>query len=123
MRPAWWQFSGASRYTGANPYRSTTITGWRYYRADRRSAVSLPINTVGQAVSLLSANNLTLIAGDKILVSGLTIEFAAGQSWAVLGPNGSGKSTLLNIIGLLDEPSAGKITIGDKPIQNLSETS
>ncbi|MCL4105681.1 UNVERIFIED_CONTAM: hypothetical protein GTU68_023748 [Idotea baltica] len=40
---------------------------------------------------------------------------------AVWGPSGSGKSTLCNLIGLLDEPTSGEITLGDQPAANLSD--
>lgn len=36
---------------------------------------------------------------------------AAGDFCAILGPSGSGKSTLMNIIGLLDRPSAGEVSV------------
>ena len=71
-------------------------------------------------MSLLSANNLTLIAGDKVLVSDLTIEFAAGQSWAVLGPNGSGKSTLLNCLAGLRQPDSGEVRLGESSLDKLT---
>ena len=32
---------------------------------------------------------------------------------AIWGPSGSGKSTLCNLIGLLDDPTSGEITLGD----------
>ena len=39
----------------------------------------------------------------------------------LLGPSGSGKSTLLQVVGLLDKPSSGQITINGKDVQSLSE--
>lgn len=40
---------------------------------------------------------------------------------AILGPSGSGKSTLMHIIGLLDQPSSGKILIEGKDVSRLSD--
>ena len=45
----------------------------------------------------------------------------AGQSVAVTGPSGSGKSTLLNIIGALDEPTAGKVLLDGRDLSVLNE--
>jgi len=45
----------------------------------------------------------------------------AGQSVAVTGPSGSGKSTLLNIIGALDEPTAGKVLLDGRNLSMLNE--
>lgn len=60
-------------------------------------------------MNVLTANNLTLVAGDKVLVENLNIEFQNGQNWAVLGPNGSGKTTLLHTLAGLTQPLSGKI--------------
>jgi iron complex transport system ATP-binding protein len=62
-------------------------------------------------MSMLSAHNLALVAGDKMLVSSLTLAFEPGQSWAVLGPNGSGKTTLLTCLAGLRQPDAGEIQL------------
>ncbi len=38
-----------------------------------------------------------------------------------MGPSGSGKTTLLNLVAGLDQPSEGKIRVGDKIISGMSE--
>ena len=50
---------------------------------------------------------------------GLTIE--SGEFVALMGPSGVGKSTLLHLIGGLDQPTSGSVTIGEQRIDNLSE--
>jgi putative ABC transport system ATP-binding protein len=55
-------------------------------------------------------------------VDGITLEIAAGEAVAVMGPSGSGKSTLLNLIGGLDRPTNGAITVAGERIDRLSET-
>jgi len=49
----------------------------------------------------------------------LTIE--AGEILSIMGPSGSGKSTLLNLIGLLDQPSQGKILLDGKEVGDKGE--
>jgi putative ABC transport system ATP-binding protein len=51
---------------------------------------------------------------------GITLDVNSGDFLAVVGPSGSGKTTLLNLIGALDVPTNGQITVLDK---NLSEMS
>jgi lipoprotein-releasing system ATP-binding protein len=46
------------------------------------------------------------------VLRGVSLELAAGDSLVIVGPSGSGKSTLLNIIGTLDEPTAGSVRLG-----------
>ncbi|MCI0359546.1 MAG: ABC transporter ATP-binding protein [Planctomycetaceae bacterium] len=41
-----------------------------------------------------------------------SLELSAGQNAAIVGPSGSGKSTLLHIIGTLDAPTSGSVTLG-----------
>lgn len=51
----------------------------------------------------------------------VSLQLRSGDSLAVVGPSGSGKSTLLQIIGTLDQPTSGQVTIdGDDPFA-LSE--
>jgi lipoprotein-releasing system ATP-binding protein len=46
-----------------------------------------------------------------------------GEFSALIGPSGSGKSTLLNIVGLLDQPTRGKLYISGKDTSTLDEAS
>ena len=49
----------------------------------------------------------------------LTVE--PGELVSVMGPSGCGKSTLLNLMGLLDEPTEGKIALDGKPIDRYGD--
>jgi lipoprotein-releasing system ATP-binding protein len=50
-----------------------------------------------------------------------TLTLAKGESLAITGPSGSGKSTLLNIIGTLDRPSTGRVTLDGQDLSTLSD--
>lgn len=52
-------------------------------------------------------------------LNGISLEIEQGEFAALVGTSGSGKSTLLNLIGGLDVPTEGKITIRDREIQSL----
>jgi len=50
----------------------------------------------------------------------LDLDVAAGEFLALMGPSGSGKTTLLNLIGGLDRPDSGEITVAGQRIDKLS---
>jgi lipoprotein-releasing system ATP-binding protein len=53
-----------------------------------------------------------------VVLRGCSLALSAGENLAILGPSGSGKSTLLQIIGTLDRPTNGTLTLGgDDPFQ------
>src|SRR5580693_6540678 len=54
------------------------------------------------------------------VLHGLTLSIPRGDYVALMGPSGSGKTTLLNLIGGLDQPSSGEITVGGHRIDRLS---
>jgi len=54
------------------------------------------------------------------VLHGLTLDIPKGDYVALMGPSGSGKTTLLNLIGGLDQPTAGEIKVGGNRIDKLS---
>jgi ABC-type lipoprotein export system ATPase subunit len=68
-----------------------------------------------EAMSFLSCNNLVKIYKvaelEVVALQGLNLELSRGEMMALVGPSGVGKSTLLNVIGGLDTPSAGAVSV------------
>jgi len=59
---------------------------------------------------------------DLTVINDLTISIKEGEFISLIGPSGSGKSTVLNMLGCLDTPTSGKITINNQDITNLNKT-
>lgn len=55
-------------------------------------------------------------------VQGIDLEFEEGEFTAIVGPSGSGKTTLLNMLGGLDNPTNGQITVGGTQLNNLNKS-
>lgn len=55
------------------------------------------------------------------ILSQLNLTVPSGEFLALMGPSGSGKSTLLNLIGGLDKPTRGAVSISGEHIEKLSE--
>jgi heme exporter protein A len=49
--------------------------------------------------------------GDRVALSGVSFELAAGETLAVLGPNGAGKTTLLRVLATLLRPHGGSVAV------------
>ncbi len=64
--------------------------------------------------------NLSKRFGRIAALSNINLEIPDGIFCVVLGPSGCGKSTLLNLIAGLEEPTEGRIYLGDKDITNLA---
>ena len=59
---------------------------------------------------------------ETLALNDINLDVAQGEFLSIMGPSGCGKSTLLNIMGLLDAPTNGLISIAsDTPIQDFSD--
>jgi ABC-type lipoprotein export system ATPase subunit len=58
---------------------------------------------------------------EAVALQGLDLQVARGELMAIIGNSGSGKTTLLNILGGLDRPSAGRVTVGGRDLLKMSE--
>jgi putative ABC transport system ATP-binding protein len=53
-------------------------------------------------------------------LNNINLEVAQGEFLSIMGPSGCGKSTLLNIMGLIDEPSGGRIEVAGQVVANYN---
>jgi putative ABC transport system ATP-binding protein len=77
--------------------------------------------TMADRQVVLSLEDVVKTYGDVGALRGVSLEVAAGELVAVVGPSGSGKSTMLNIIGTLDRPTSGTVTIAGKDVATMSD--
>ena len=74
--------------------------------------------------SILQSKGLqkTYAGLDVAVLNGIDLDVQAGEQVAIVGTSGSGKSTLLHLLGGLDAPSAGEVSILGKPLADMNET-
>jgi putative ABC transport system ATP-binding protein len=59
-------------------------------------------------------------SGEIRALDGISLRVEAGEWLAVMGPSGSGKSTLVNLIGCLDQPTAGEVWLDSENVAGIS---
>jgi ABC-type lipoprotein export system ATPase subunit len=77
-------------------------------------------------MSFIECDNLVKIYKvadlEVVALQGLDLTVEQGEMIALIGPSGSGKSTLMNVLGGLDVPSAGRVSVGDYHLTELNRS-
>jgi len=74
--------------------------------------------------SIIEIRNLSKVYPGGVEVralDGIDLDIQRGEFLSIIGPSGSGKSTLLHMIGILDTPTSGTITIDGRVVTEMSE--
>src|SRR5438445_13618502 len=63
--------------------------------------------------------NLTKRFDDVVAVDDISLEIERGKFFALLGPSGCGKTTTLRMIGGFEDPTSGRILLGERDVSGL----
>jgi putative ABC transport system ATP-binding protein len=83
------------------------------------------MSTGGEETPIIRFRDVTKIyplpAGDVLALDRVSLDVMRGEFIAIMGPSGSGKSTLLNLLGCLDVPTTGELSINGTSISEMSD--
>src|SRR4030042_1201132 len=79
---------------------------------------------MSDTIPVVETRDLVRVYGDGDQVralDGVNMSVQRGEFIAIVGPSGSGKSTLLNMLGALDRPSSGEVSINGTPLSKVAD--
>jgi lipoprotein-releasing system ATP-binding protein len=79
------------------------------------------VNEASSALIELHQVSRSFDSGRIKVLDAVSLTLEPGQALAITGPSGSGKSTLLNLLGGLDHPDSGHITVAGRTLSELKE--
>ncbi|WP_421790343.1 ABC transporter ATP-binding protein [Gardnerella sp. DNF01192] len=79
-----------------------------------------PENTKATSKMLLTLDHISKIYGSLRAVDDLSLTVPEGEWLSIVGSSGSGKTTLMNIIGCMDSPSKGSVSLQGRKLEDLN---
>ena len=110
----WVRLSPKARSTKnkARLERYNELASQEYDAREEAADIQIPVTKpLGDLV--VRAEGLSKAFGDKLLFDGLDFNLPPGGIVGVIGPNGAGKTTLFKMITGIEQPTAGKLTVGE----------
>ena len=80
------------------------------------------MNGVIPIISLRDVRRDYALGAERVhALQGVNLDIDGGDYVAIVGPSGCGKSTLLNLIGVIDQPTSGTVTIDGRRVDSMSD--
>jgi putative ABC transport system ATP-binding protein len=80
------------------------------------------VSSPAPIVSLRDVRRDYALGAERVhALQGVSLDVERGDYVAIVGPSGCGKSTLLNLIGVIDQPTSGTVTIAGKRVDAMSD--
>src|SRR5947207_3223072 len=93
---------------------------WKWFvRCTRTRQRRIAAKATFEMARVLLEDLARVFPGGVTALTGINLEVQAGEILAVVGPSGCGKTTLLRLIAGLDQPTAGRIEIGGRPMRDV----
>src|ERR1700754_620601 len=121
----WWcrqrtSFATAPRWSPRKHPDTSIFSQPTHYLAGKISRRTDRERTMGTLIDIRDVSKVYERGKQKVeVLHGVNLAIEQGDFLALMGPSGSGKTTLLNLIGGLDSPTGGNITVGGQRIDQL----
>lgn len=80
------------------------------------------MNEQSPIVSLRDVRRDYTLGAERVhALQGVNLDVERGDYVAIVGPSGCGKSTLLNLIGVIDQPTSGTVTVDERRVDSMSD--
>ncbi len=81
-------------------------------------------NSSSETTTMIQLQNINKVYRtdtiETLALNDINLDIARGEFLSIMGPSGCGKSTLLNIMGLIDEPSSGQVTVAGQVVRDYN---